>query len=46
MRNLKQKVDMYFELDGNPSGQLLYYGMIGSMSLIMIAGTISNIFSN
>lgn len=43
MRNLKQKVDVYFDLQGDIEGQVIYYGMIGIMSFIMIGGTIGNI---
>lgn len=44
MRNLKHKVDVYFDLDGDIEGQLLYYGCIGSMAFTMIVGTLGKIF--
>lgn len=45
MRNLKHKVDAYFDLEHDTEGQLIYYGMIGAFLFVMIGGTIGNIIS-
>lgn len=44
MRKLKNKVDVYFDLQGDTEGQFLYYGMIGIMLFTMVGGTLGNIF--
>lgn len=45
MKNLKNKVDAYFDLEHNPEGQLLYYGMIGVMLIVVVSGTIGSILT-
>lgn len=40
----KHKVDAYFELDGNPSGQVMYYGTLGLMFVVVMMGTLGSLF--
>lgn len=43
MKQLKVKVDEYFDLEGDISGQCLYYGTLGFMFAVMFFGTIANL---
>lgn len=45
MLNMKRKVDEYFGLEGDAESQFIYYGCIGTISFIMVVGTLANIFS-
>jgi hypothetical protein len=44
VKTFKQKIDVYFDLDGNVEGQLIYYGTVGVMLFIMFFGTLANLF--
>ncbi|WP_255305642.1 hypothetical protein [Paenibacillus sp. Mc5Re-14] len=41
----KNKIDVYFDLQGDTEGQLLYYGMIGVMVFVMVGGTLGNLLN-
>jgi hypothetical protein len=40
MRELKNKIDVYFDLDGDAVGQVMYYSVIGFMFFVMFLTTI------
>ncbi|MGG4105181.1 hypothetical protein AAXB25_14790 [Paenibacillus lautus] len=43
MRQLKNKLDLYFDLQGDIEGQLLYYGLLGLMLFAMVGGTLGGL---
>lgn len=43
MRQLKNKLDLYFDLQGDTEGQFLYYGAIGLMLFAMVGGTLGGL---
>lgn len=43
MKTLKQKVDAYYDLEGNTEGQLFFYGAIGVIGFISCASILNTL---